>query len=317
MSNSAPKVPIAPQRSSLYWFLIFILYMIMAAFSTSFLVGQLLNYIFSGSPEASVNFIIHPEQYPGQEALYVSIQALASMLLFIGGSWFFLKRENGPLLYKLSNPINNFKSNNLYKAVGIMTILIPATFLVEEVNILILENIVNDDIKTLLEESQAASKAVYDYLLSVPNISVLLLSIVGLGVIPAVGEELVFRGVLQNLFLRSFKNRHAAIWISAFLFSLFHGNWDGFIVRLILGGLFGYIYFQTKNIYVPIAAHAINNSISLILGYLITNQIIDIPYNYSFISEGTWPGLVIYSSIAIAFSVYFLSSKNKNGFRLG
>lgn len=317
MSNSAPNTPVLQPRSAFYWILIFFIYMIMAGISTSFIIGQLLTYLFNGNTESSISFITQPEQYPGQEALYISIQALASMLLFIGGSWFFLKRENGPLLQKLTTSLNNITSPNLIKGLILVAILVPVSFLLEDINVYLLENTLPTNITETIEASQASTKALYEYLLTVPNISILILSIAGIAIIPAIGEELVFRGVLQNLFTRSLKNTTAAIWLSALLFSLFHGNWDGFLVRLLLGTLFGYMYYQSKNIYVPMIAHATNNSISLILGYLITNKITNLPFEYSFIQDGTWIYLLIYSVIALGSTFYFLSKKNKNGFRLG
>jgi membrane protease YdiL (CAAX protease family) len=96
----------------------------------------------------------------------------------------------------------------------------------------------------------------------------LLLAIVIIAVIPAIGEELLFRGILQNLFFKSTKNIHIAILTSAFVFSAIHLQLYGFLPRFILGILFGYLYWWTKNLTFPIIAHFFNNSFTLTASFL-------------------------------------------------
>ena len=66
------------------------------------------------------------------------------------------------------------------------------------------------------------------------NIVGLLFNILIIGVIPAIGEELLFRGALQGSIERWTKNGHLAIWISAFIFSAIHLQFYGFLPRFIL-----------------------------------------------------------------------------------
>ncbi|OJW68905.1 MAG: hypothetical protein BGO68_03930 [Candidatus Amoebophilus sp. 36-38] len=96
----------------------------------------------------------------------------------------------------------------------------------------------------------------------------LLIAIFVIGIIPAIGEELVFRGILQNLFSRSFQNIHVAILLSSFIFSAIHLQLYGFLPRFLLGVLFGYLYWWTQNLIFPIVAHFLNNTISLIIVFL-------------------------------------------------
>ena len=96
----------------------------------------------------------------------------------------------------------------------------------------------------------------------------LLVGILVIGMIPAIGEELVFRGIIQNLFFRSMQNIHIAILLSAFIFSAIHLQIYGFLPRFLLGVLFGYLYWWTKNLVFPIVAHFLNNTISLIMLFL-------------------------------------------------
>lgn len=88
-----------------------------------------------------------------------------------------------------------------------------------------------------------------------------------IGVLPAIGEELVFRGVFQSLFTQMVKNEHTGIWLSAFLFSALHLQFFGFVPRFLLGVLFGYFLLWGRSIWYPILAHLFNNGSVVVLSY--------------------------------------------------
>ncbi|WP_372774800.1 lysostaphin resistance A-like protein [Mangrovibacterium sp.] len=85
-----------------------------------------------------------------------------------------------------------------------------------------------------------------------------------IAVIPALGEEFLFRGVIQQIFTKMARNYHVGIWVSAFLFSALHLQFFGFVPRLLLGALFGYFLVYSGSIWVPVAAHFINNTIGVL-----------------------------------------------------
>jgi uncharacterized protein len=89
-----------------------------------------------------------------------------------------------------------------------------------------------------------------------------------IGLLPAVGEELVFRGLLQREIWRASLKIHLAIWLSAAIFSTIHFQFFGFIPRLILGALFGYLYYWSGNLLIPIYSHFVNNAFIVIMVYL-------------------------------------------------
>jgi hypothetical protein len=109
--------------------------------------------------------------------------------------------------------------------------------------------------KTTEEESEKTIKL----LLSATGTQAFLINILVIAILPALGEELLFRGVLQNIFRGLFNNPHIAIWLGAILFSALHMQWYGFLPRLLLGAMFGYIYFWSGSIMLSIFAHFINN----------------------------------------------------------
>lgn len=97
----------------------------------------------------------------------------------------------------------------------------------------------------------------------------LLVGVVVIAVVPAVAEELVFRGVIQQNLVRWFGSRHAGVWLAAAIFSAIHFQFFGFVPRFVLGLGLGYLYEWSGNILVPMAAHFTNNAFQLVLLYLV------------------------------------------------
>ena len=88
-----------------------------------------------------------------------------------------------------------------------------------------------------------------------------------IAILPGIGEELIFRGILQKKIGDVLKHPIAAIWISAFIFSAIHLQFEGFFPRLVLGATLGYLYHWTGNLWVPMIAHAFNNGVQVLLIY--------------------------------------------------
>jgi uncharacterized protein len=94
-----------------------------------------------------------------------------------------------------------------------------------------------------------------------------MLSILIVALLPAVFEEAIFRGALQNLLSRWIKAPVWAIVITAILFSAVHGSYDGFVPRFVLGFILGWLFYRTGNIWLNIAAHFLNNAIAITMLY--------------------------------------------------
>jgi membrane protease YdiL (CAAX protease family) len=91
------------------------------------------------------------------------------------------------------------------------------------------------------------------------------INVLMMAILPAFGEELLFRGVLQRQFHKIVGNPHMAIMLTAIIFSAIHLQFLGFFSRAILGMLFGYLFYFSRNIWLPIIAHFINNFLALML----------------------------------------------------
>lgn len=109
---------------------------------------------------------------------------------------------------------------------------------------------------------------VTEALLNVDSVGGMLFNLFMIAVIPAFGEELLFRGVLQKIFIKWTKNIHIGIIISAILFSALHLQFYGFFPRLMIGIFFGYLLVWTGSIWIPIIAHFINNASVILFTYL-------------------------------------------------
>ncbi len=89
-----------------------------------------------------------------------------------------------------------------------------------------------------------------------------------IALIPAVGEELVFRGVVQQQILRLVHSPWAAIVLAGAIFSFAHFQFEGFLPRMLLGVILGWLYWRFQNFWVPVAAHFANNAVQVLAQYL-------------------------------------------------
>ncbi len=100
----------------------------------------------------------------------------------------------------------------------------------------------------------------------------LLINILMIGLLPALGEEMLFRGTIQPLVQKITKNAHVAVWFTAFLFSAMHMQFLGFIPRLLLGAIMGYLLVWSGSLWLPITAHFVNNTTGVVLYFLYYNN---------------------------------------------
>ncbi len=88
------------------------------------------------------------------------------------------------------------------------------------------------------------------------------------GVLAAIGEELIFRGLLVKIFHEWTGNIHLAVIIPAIVFSAFHLQFYGFFGRLLLGVILGYLFVWSGSLWVPVAVHFFNNAMAVVVSFL-------------------------------------------------
>lgn len=96
----------------------------------------------------------------------------------------------------------------------------------------------------------------------------LLVNMFIIAVLPAIGEEMLFRGGLQQLLQSWLRNPHKAIWLSAIIFSAFHFQFYGFVPRMLLGSIMGYLFYWSGNLSYAILAHFVNNGLQVLAVYV-------------------------------------------------
>lgn len=145
------------------------------------------------------------------------------------------------------------------------------------------ESIVLPDALSGLEKSLKAledsNKEQINILLGEPTIGSLIMSVLIIGLLTGLGEELFFRGTLQNIFRTRPMNPHSAIWITAIIFSALHFQFYGFIPRVLLGAFFGYLILWSGSIWLPIFAHALNNSLVVITSWISSRNSFNLDIN--------------------------------------
>ena len=120
-----------------------------------------------------------------------------------------------------------------------------------------------------LKAYEDAAQQVTKLFLGVDHISGMFFNIFMMAILAALGEELIFRGVLQKILIRWTGNIHAGIIISGFIFSLIHMQFYGFFPRWLLGAMFGYMLVWSGTLWMPIFAHFVHNTMAVILSYMI------------------------------------------------
>lgn len=116
-----------------------------------------------------------------------------------------------------------------------------------------------------LLEQQAALQT--DRLLLAHNVGGLFANLVVLALVPALGEEMFFRGGLQRLF-GDLRPGVWTVWLAAFVFSAVHMQFFGFVPRLLMGAFFGYLLLWSGNLWLPVLAHFVNNAGVVLFRYL-------------------------------------------------
>lgn len=148
----------------------------------------------------------------------------------------------------------------------LMLVLIPGINLLGDLNGLIRLPDALNGLEQELQALEARAEAMTERLLAVDSIQGLLLNLALIAVLPALAEELFFRASLQRI-LHDKLGAHAAVWITAIVFSAIHFQFYGFIPRVLLGALMGYLLVWSGNLWIPILAHFVNNAMAVLFYY--------------------------------------------------
>ncbi len=147
----------------------------------------------------------------------------------------------------------------------------------------------------------------YRIFLDIHSFGRLMVMLLVAGILPAFGEEFLFRGIVQRIFQHWTRHGHLAVWLAAIIFSLIHMQFLNFLPRLVLGAMLGYLFLWSGNLWYSIAAHFFNNAALLVYAYFYVMQGGD-PAELQSNADFQWLP-VIFSSLLSLFLLYLFKRK--------
>lgn len=126
-------------------------------------------------------------------------------------------------------------------------------------------------LEQMMKDMQESASAMIEKFVSVDTIGGLMLNLFMIAGLAALGEELLFRSIIQTSLIKICKNAHVGILIASAIFSFIHLEFYGFVPRLILGMLLGYMFYFSGSIWIPMLMHFLNNG-TVVLIYFLNNK---------------------------------------------
>lgn len=231
-------------------------------------IGAIFLYLpfFNGSETELMEALQDVENHPEIKPALFAAQVGASLAGLVMAPLIFLRsqRRSARVIFR-----NNKLPFYIFLMAGLIVIVsfgINSLFMQWNQDLVFPEFLKGFEEWARLREDEATRQT--EALTKMDSVMDLFLGILVIGVLPAIGEEFVFRGIIQNELNRGTRNIHVAIWFAAILFSAIHFQFFGFIPRMVLGVMFGYLYSWSGNLWIAIFAHFINNAIQVTALYL-------------------------------------------------
>ena len=305
-----------PTTRSLYsthnpWLMLFIslaVVMVSFQFLGSFLGIVIAFPFYPGNMEMYLQGLLNPILDESMRTPFLIIQGVGAFTGFILMPWVLLK-------YYYQGQIQDFSSAKTSLPLVAITVFIALFFM--GVNAPFIEWNQNFIFPEALSGLEEKLKALEDtlaetsaFITNFDSIGQLMLGLVVVAIIPGIGEEFVFRGLIQNHVYGISKNIHVAIWVGALLFSLFHLQFYGLVPRMLLGALFGYLYYFSGNIIYPMIAHFFTNGFTLVMLYLFKQNMVE--YNIEDTEVLPWSQVGFSAVITLFLFILFKKMQSKN-----
>lgn len=230
-----------------------LLFMVLAGAVFSSFVGMGLFFMFQG---VSADIM----QYPDMMRMLQFVSAIGTFLLpSLCTAWLC---SNNPKKYLCIGKIPNGKI--LLLTLISMFLLSPSISLTGLLNKQMELPAFMGPIEDWMRIQETTAEHLTELLLSGNNLFTLIMNLIVIAIAAGITEEFLFRGALQRILSQWASNYHVTIWGAAFLFSVFHMQFFGFLPRLLLGAYFGYLLYWGKNIWIPVFAHFTNNAFAVI-----------------------------------------------------
>ncbi|RRB00712.1 CPBP family intramembrane glutamic endopeptidase [Larkinella rosea] len=304
-STRSSNPPLHPFRSLLVLLGFILLGMSLGGLLASMFLAAWASMNGTVSASEIADILTNPADYPGSWQLLMLVQAVSHLCSFLLPCLLYLRwiERRGWSEFN-SRPLSAVQSVGL---VALLTItFMPFNGLIIEWN----QNIDFPDalagLEKWMKQKEDQMAGLTDFLTNFTSPIELIIALLVIGVIPGIGEEVLFRGMVQRKLAQWTGNIHVAIWVSAVIFSAIHIQFYGFVPRVLLGALFGYVYVWSGNIWVPILAHAVNNGFTVLMVWLHHRKLISVDIE----NTATVPltGALISLLLTIGFLVFFRKS---------
>lgn len=256
------------------------------------IVFQVVLLAFSGPAVGITRFSLLLLQTLQQVAMVVGV-VLSSLVL---------REKMKPAL--LLNKPNNWTSNLL--AVLMMMLFIPVMNCMEAYGEMFRLPAFMHGVEELLRTMEEAARQTLETMLAASNFGGLVINLLVIALGAALSEEVIFRGILLHLF-RKHWSLHVAIWVSAILFSAIHFQIYGFIPRMLMGALFGYLAVWSGSLLLPIVAHFTNNACVVVAEYALGEDT-DTIFSEPFMGEYWW--VMVLTTLAALFVLSYIKRLN-------
>lgn len=234
-------------------------------------------------------------------------QAISSVLMFVAPPLilyaFTRKRPLHEIGFRKVNPWWM-----LFIGVALMFVSLPVTNLLTAWNEKMNFGATFESLETMLKQMEDMAGDLTERMLKVDTIGGLLVNLLVIALIPAIGEELTFRGVVQQSLVKGCKNAHVGIILSAAIFSFIHFQFYGFLPRMFLGIILGYMFYYSGSLWTSILMHFINNGTAVVVAYLEQKGLSQVDAEHFGATESVW---MIVASAVVTLGLLFLSNKIK------
>ena len=187
----------------------------------------------------------------------------------------------------------NFNRQSLLLAIAIMLLINPFISFIYEWN----KSFNIPDWMLVFDDN---AEKITNSFLKMNTLGDLFFNLLVIAIIPAIGEELLFRGYLQQKMTQWLGKPHMAIIITAILFSAIHMQFQGFLPRFALGLVLGYLFYWSGSLWLPIIAHLLNNAMAVTFAYPTFSD-----YAYLTENTATWQQ-AFFSFMAVGLLVFLL-----------
>ncbi|MFA8449901.1 MAG: lysostaphin resistance A-like protein [Bacteroidales bacterium] len=166
-------------------------------------------------------------------------------------------------------------------------------------------------IEEWMRNSEESAAKTINMILNVKTFGAFLVNLLIVAIIPGIGEELVFRGIIQKMLLKWSKNTHLAVWLTAIVFSAIHMQFFGFLPRLFLGAILGYIFVYSGSLWVSMLCHFFNNALVVVVIYFSNVRGVEDPAKSAEIDFNNY--VVVISVFVIIFLLRYLKKGSVPG----